>query len=305
MIDAALLGTGGTMPLPYRNLTALLVRCNGSSVLIDCGEATQISVRKLGWSFHPIDTILLTHFHADHVSGLPGLLLTLGNAERTEPITIVGPKGVEKVVNSLRVIAPGLPFEIKFRELEEQEETFKAGELKVNAFRVNHNVPCYGYSLSLDRSGRFMTDAAKALDIPLKYWSRLQKGEIIDDPETGRHFTPDMVMGADRKGLKITYTTDTRPTPLIEKNAAGSDLFICEGMYGDKAEYQKALEKKHMMMQEAAKIAKNGEVTELWLTHFSPSMAKPQEYAEEIRGIFPNSVVAKDRMVKELNFEEE
>ena len=305
MIDAALLGTGGTMPLPYRNLTALLVRCNGSSVLIDCGEATQISIRKLGWSFHPIDTILLTHFHADHVSGLPGLLLTLGNAERTEPITIVGPKGVEKVVNSLRVIAPGLPFEIKYRELNEQEETFKAGELKVHAFRVNHNVPCYGYSLSLDRSGRFSPESAKALEIPLKYWSRLQKGEIIDDEETGRHFVPEMVMGADRKGLKITYATDTRPTPLIEKCAEGSDLLILEGMYGDKTEYPKALEKKHMMMQEAAKIAQGAGAAELWLTHFSPSMAKPQEYAEEIKGLFSNTIVAKDRMVKILNFEEE
>ena len=109
MIDITLLGTGGMMPLPYRALTSLMVRYNGRSLLIDTGEATQISIRRRGWSFNPIDTILITHFHADHISGLPGLLLAMGNADRTEPVTIIGPEGLERVVRGLLVIAPRLP----------------------------------------------------------------------------------------------------------------------------------------------------------------------------------------------------
>ena len=102
MIDVCLLGTGGMMPLPYRWLTSLLVRYNGSSLLIDCGEGTQIAMKEKGWSFKPIDVICFTHYHADHISGLPGLLLTMGNAERTEPLTMIGPKGLERVVTVTR-----------------------------------------------------------------------------------------------------------------------------------------------------------------------------------------------------------
>jgi ribonuclease Z len=219
--------------------------------------------------FKQIDVICFTHFHADHISGLPGLLLTIGNAERTEPLLMVGPKRLEKVVNSLRVIAPELPFEIRFQELSEAEESFMWEDLRVDAFRVNHNVTCYGYSLSLPRTGKFSVDRARENEIPMKYWNGLQKGNTYE--EDGHIYTPDMVLGPDRKGLKLTYCTDTRPTPLIEKYAAGSDLFICEGMYGEKEKEIKAIEHKHMMMQEAAAIAAKADVGEMWLTHYSPS----------------------------------
>ena len=117
MLDVCLLGTGGMMPLPRRWLTALMCRYNGSNILIDCGEGTQVAIKQKGWSFKPIDVICITHFHADHISGLPGLLLTMGNAERTEPLTMIGPRGLEKVVKALRIIAQELPFEINFIEL--------------------------------------------------------------------------------------------------------------------------------------------------------------------------------------------
>ena len=282
MIDVCLLGTGGMMPLPYRALTSLVVRYNGHEMLIDCGEGTQTSMRQQGTiGFKQIDVICFTHFHADHISGLPGLLLTIGNAERTEPLLMVGPKRLEKVVNSLRVIAPELPFEIKFQELSEAEESFEWQDIRVDAFRVNHNVTCYGYSMTLPRTGKFSVDRAKENDIPMKYWNGLQKGNTYE--VDGHVYTPDMVLGPERKGLKLTYCTDTRPTPLIEKYA---------------------VEHKHMMMQEAANIAAEADVGELWLTHYSPSMAKPAVFMDEIRSIFPRTIAAKDRTTTTLKFSE-
>ncbi len=303
MLDVCLLGTGGMMPLPYRWLTALMLRYNGKSILIDCGEGTQIALREKGWSPNPIDIICFTHYHADHISGLPGMLLTMGNAERTEPLTLIGPRGLTKVVNSLRIIAPELPFSIECIEIEGNEQVFSFEGFRIEAFKVNHNVVCYGYSMSIDRAGRFDRERAQQQQIPMKLWSRLQKGEIIE--EEGRVFTPDMVLGADRKGLKVTYCTDTRPTESILQHAKGSDLLILEGMYGEPDKLAKAREHRHMTMYEAAKIARDAQVPELWLTHYSPSLMRPDEFIPEVRKIFPGAIAARDGRTVELNFEEE
>ena len=304
MLELCLIGCGGMMPLPYRSLTSLMARYNGSSILIDCGEGTQIGIKQKGWSFKPIDVICFTHYHADHISGLPGLLLTLGNADRTEPLLLVGPKGLVHVVNSLRVIAPDLPFPIIFRELEEQEERIDMGRYYIEAFRVNHNVTCYGYAICVDRAGRFDVDRAKANGIPMKYWSRLQKGETIETPE-GETYTSDMVLGPARKGLKCVYTTDTRPAKFIYKYAAQADLFICEGMYGNPEKKEKAMLNRHMMMSEAAKIANKAQAKRLWLTHYSPSLAYPEEYLDSIRKICSFAELGKDGKSLTLRFEEE
>ena len=300
MLDVCLLGTGGMMPLPYRWLTSLMVRYYGSSLLIDCGEGTQIAIKEKGWSFKPIDVICFTHYHGDHISGLPGLLLTMGNADRTEPLTLIGPKGLERVVNALRVIAPELPFPIKCIEIREPEETFEMNGYRLKAFRVNHNVLCYGYTMEVDRAGKFDVERAKEAEIPQKYWGILQKGEMVEYED--RVLTPDMVLGPARKGLKITYCTDTRPTDSIKNNAEGSDLFICEGMYGEKDKQKKAREYKHMTFYEAAELARDAKVRELWLTHYSPSLTKPEEYMDDVREIFPAAVAAKDRRSVELVF---
>lgn len=302
MLDVCLLGTGGMMPLPYRWLTSLMMRYKGKSILIDCGEGTQIAMREKGWSPNPIDIICFTHFHADHISGLPGMLLTMGNAERTEPLLLIGPRGLTKVVASLRVIAPELPFEVKCIEITENAQTFSFEGFRLEAFRVNHNVLCYGYSMVIDRAGRFDKDRAMEQEIPMKFWSRLQKGETLE--ENGRVFTPDMVLGAERKGLKVTYSTDTRPTESIRQNSKGSDLLILEGMYGEPDKLVKAREHKHMTMYEAAKIAKEAEVPKLWLTHYSPSMTRPEEFMEDVRKIFPATYAAKDGWTMELKFDE-
>lgn len=301
MLDVCLLGSGGMMPLPYRWLTALMLRFNGSSLLIDCGEGTQIAMKEKGWSPKPLDVICFTHYHGDHISGLPGLLLTMGNAERTEPLTLIGPKGLERVVNALRVIAPELPFPIIFQEIQGAEQTFEMYGYRLKAFRVNHNVLCYGYTLEIDRAGKFDPVKAKGLEIPLPCWGKLQKGEDVE--VDGKFYTPDMVMGPPRKGIKLTYTTDTRPTESIKANAAKSDLFICEGMYGEKDKIKKAKEYKHMTFQEAARLAKEADVKEMWLTHYSPSLTRPEEYMDGVRQIFPNTKPGKDRMSTELDFE--
>lgn len=302
MLDVCLLGTGGMMPLPYRWLTSLMMRYNGSSILIDCGEGTQIAMREKGWSPNPIDVICFTHYHADHISGLPGMLLNMGNADRTEPLLLIGPKGLERMVNALRVIAPELPFELKFMEITEQEQVFEFDGYRLKAFRVNHSMVCYGYTMEIDRQGRFDKERAEAAQIPMKFWSKLQKGEVIE--ADGVTYTPDMVLGESRKGLKVTYCTDTRPTESLAKAAAGSDLLILEGMYGDPEEAEKARQKKHMTMQEAAQLAVDVNATELWLTHYSPSMNWPDNYKDMVKAIFPNAHISKDGRSVELNFED-
>ena len=303
MLDVVLLGTGGMMPLPYRFLTSLFVRYNGSAVLLDCGEATQIAMKKKGISPRKIDNILLTHFHADHVSGLPGMLLTMGNGGRVEPVTITGPRGVENLIKAVRVMAPELPFDIRFRELTEDTEEFECGELKVTAFKVKHRITCYGYSFYLARQGKFDPEKAKSNGIPMKYWSRLQKGEIIEEEEMT--LTPDMILGPERRGLKVTYCTDTRPVDIIRVMAKDSDLFICEGMYNEPEKEENARKYRHMTMSDAARIARDANVREMWLTHYSPSIVKPWIGSENIKEIFPETVFSRDGQSAELVFNEE
>ncbi len=303
MLDVCLLGTGGTMPLKNRWLSSAMFRYNGRCILTDCGEGTQIALKAALFTFKPIDVICLTHFHADHVSGLPGMLLSMGNEGRTEPVLIIGPRGTRKVVSSLRVIAPGLPFDIEICEIENDEETYYFDGYTITAFRVKHSVDCYGYRIDVPRAGKFDVDKANANGVPMKIWGMLQKEESVSFD--GKTYTCDMVLGAPRKGLKAVFCTDTRPCESIERNCIDADLAVLEGMYGDEEKTHKAKTAMHMTFSEAASIAKRAGCKNLWLTHFSPSMPQPQEYLGEAASVFPNVQIGYDGKRICLRFAEE
>lgn len=290
------------MPLPYRFLTSLLCRLNGKFLLIDCGEGTQVSLKMLGWGFKNIDVICFTHFHADHIAGLPGLLLTIGNSGRVDSINIVGPKGIEKVVTSLCIIAQELPYSIIFTELEEEgDEEIVISDFIIKSYPMKHKIPCFGYSINVKRRPKFLIEEAKKLDIPKKLWSKLQNGEDI--LYRSKLYTSEMVMGDNRKGIKVCYCTDSRPVKGLNEFIFDADLFICEGLYGDDDKKDKAKLYMHMTFTEAAQIAKDGNAKELWLTHFSPSLVEPHAFLGEAKKIFENTIIGEDRMAKTIFFD--
>jgi ribonuclease Z len=299
MLDVALVGTGGMTPLPKRWLASLLVRFRGRLLLIDCGEGTQISLKQLGWGFKEISAILLTHLHADHVAGLPGMLLTIGNSGRRDALLLYGPPDLWRLIDGVRAIAPQLPFALEWQELTGGEEVDLQG-IEVSTLAVDHGVPCLAYSLYLPRGRRFDPVRATALGLPPPLWGRLQAGEPVQ--WGGRRVEPEEVLGQERRGIKLSYVTDTRPTPELPTFVQGSDLLVCEGMYGSPEELPKAIGNRHMLFSEAAEIAREGRVGELWLTHFSPSLADPDAWLGEATRVFANTRVGRDHMTATLRY---
>ena len=303
MLRVILPGTGGMMPLKDRALACAALSANGHNLLIDCGEGTQVQLRACGLSFKAIDAVLVTHFHGDHVSGLPGLLLSMGNGGRTEPLLMAGPAGLAHVVNSLRVIAPELPFEIEFLELDPAAPApFQAAGLKVAPFPLRHSMPCLGYRLTLPRAGKFQPERARENGVPLRLWSVLQKQPFAT--LDGVTYTRDMVLTPPRRGITAVYATDTRPVPAIAEAARDCDLLIAEAMYGDPEKLPRARESGHMLMEEAAALAARAGARRLWLTHYSPAMPDPAQWIHRARAIFPQAEPAQDGMCIDLPFEE-
>ena len=280
-----------------------MMRHEGKCLLIDCGEGTQIAMKEASLPFKPISVICITHYHADHLSGLPGLLLSMGGEGRTDPVTIIGPAHIEKYVRALLTIAPELPYEVVCYPITDREETVVMHGFTITAFRVNHTLPCYGYTVQIPRVGKFDLERARANNIPMAVWSPLQKRETVE--YNGVTYTRDMVLGPDRRGIKVTYCTDTRPVPVIAEQAADADLFICEGMYGDEDKHDKAVTAKHMTFSEAAALAKEANPRRFWLTHFSPSMPDPESYIGEAHAIFPDAVCGYDGLSETIRFDDE
>ena len=303
MIDLCTLGTGGSMPLHTRALASLYVRNGAQGLLIDCGEGTQIGIGKLGWGFLRIGTLLLTHYHADHCSGLPGLLLALTKAGRTEPLDIWGPPGLRYVVTGLRVIAPQLSYEPVLHELPAGGGRFEAAGMHVRAFPLDHGMPCFGYAFTLDRPREFLPEKARALGIPVRLWNRLQRGETASDG--GTVWKPAQVLGEERRGLRFLYATDTRPVPAIARIGAGADLMILEGMYGDEEDLPKALKNRHMLFRESAALAAAAGAKRLVLTHFTTAMDDPEVFLHTAADVFPETVCAHDGMTMTLGWSEE
>ena len=303
MLEFCTLGTGGTLPIPERALSSLYVRVNGQSLLIDCGEGTQVGIRRLGWGFRCLDGLLLTHFHGDHCTGLAGLLLSLEKAGRDQPFHIWGPKGLKRVVEGLCVIVPPLSFAVLLHELPPEGGDTELIGLKIRAFPVDHGgIPCFGYRLTLERQAAFDPEKAKALNVPVQDWKRLQQGETV---HVGlRRIRPEQVLGEPRKGITLVFSTDTRPCETLGKYAQDADLLILEGMYGDEEKMPQALKNHHMIFAEAAGIAREAGAGALLLTHFSTSLEDPEAYLPEARKIFEKTWAAKDGMTVTMRYPE-
>lgn len=293
MVDVILVGTGGMLPLPERWLTCMWLEYNGKACLTDCGEGTQIAIKKHGLKLSRLDTIMITHSHADHIAGLSGLLLSLGNCGKTSSLKIYGGQGIKQVVRNLCCICPFLPFEIELYELPYNEQSeFMWNEMTVRTLPLKHSINCLGYSFILERKPVFRPKKAKELGIEVKYWKPLHSGMPVEID--GRTITPEMVTGEKRSPIKVTYITDSLYFSEMADFAANSNLLISEGMYGDDEYKGKMAEKGHMVFSQSAELAVKSGSELLWLTHYSPALTDPQEYSGVVKSIFPDTVISRD-----------
>lgn len=305
MIDLILLGCGGNMPMPNRFLSSLFINYQGRKILIDCGEGTQVSMKMKNCGFKNIDLICITHLHGDHTIGLIGLLSTIGNSTRTEDLTIVGPVGIIETMKAIRVLVEYLPYKVNVIENPEGSFTLLNNYLKdleISTLNLEHSTECLGYSFYFKRKAKFNVEKATKNKVPKILWQKLQNSRDIEFE--GNVYTPNMVLGDDRKGIKISLITDTRPIFSIPKFIENSDLFVCEAMYGDDLDISKAVKNKHMTFREAANLARIGNVKQLLLTHFSPSLEEPYFYKENATSIFENTIIGEDRLELHLNFDD-
>lgn len=306
MVQVTLLGCGGGVPTPDRYLSSLLINYRGRKVLIDCGEGTQVSMKIINSGFKSIDYICITHIHGDHIIGLPGILSTIGNSGRTEPLTIIGPTGIKLAVEAFMIITGQLPYEVLIIENPKEDilidNNYIDNDIIISTLEVDHASPCIAYSFYIKRKAKFDIDKAIENNVPKLLWNKLQNGRNIK--LDGKLYTKNMVMGEARKGIKISFVTDTRPIEPIVDFVDNSDLLVCEAMYGEDADLEKAIKNKHMTFKESASIAKDANVETLILTHFSPIVKDPNFYIENAIEVFENTIIGTDRMGLSLKFKE-
>lgn len=306
MVEITLLGCGGSMPVPNRFLSSLLINYRGRKILIDCGEGTQVSMKIANCGFKTIDYICITHLHGDHIIGLPGILSTIGNCGRTEMLTIIGPKGIKEVIDAFRLIVRELPYDVNIIENPKEDilvsNNYINKDIIISTLEVDHSTSCIAYSFYIKRKAKFDIEKAIKNNVPKVLWSKLQNGREIK--LDGKIYTKDMVLGQPRKGIKLSFVTDTRPIKEIVDFVDNSDLLVCEGMYGDDCDLERAIKNKHMTFRESATIAKQSNVEAMVLTHFSPIIKDPNMYIENAMEVFENTIIGTDRLKLDLLFKE-
>lgn len=307
MLTITLLGTAATMPLPDRALSTAFAACGGHGLLFDCGEGTQAAARRAGVNLMRADTVCLTHYHGDHIFGLPGLLQTLGAQGRTRPLLLVGPKGLAGIWSAVRALTGPLPYAVRLQEadgplaLDALSEGWPAGAV-LRPFATWHRVPSVGYRLELPRAGRFDPARARALGVPVQQWKLLQKGQSV--AVEGRTVQPAQMLGAPRKGLSVVFSGDTAPCPYYLQAAHDADLLICDATYAFPEQEDQARQWGHSTFGQSASLAAQARAKRLWLTHYSPMITDPEEYAAQAQNIFPAAECGFDGKSITLQYEE-
>ena len=305
MIDFTLLGTAATMPLPDRALSAAVLRCAGRTILFDCGEGTQTAARKAHVSLMKTDLIALTHYHGDHIFGLPGLMQSMNCLGRTEPLYITGPDGIEDGLAPILALAGDLQYEVHLITGDVQMSSLNASwpeTATLTHFPTEHRISSCGYAFSLPRPPKFLVDKAMALAIPQKFWNRLQNGETVTSGDAV--FSPDMVAGKARRGLRIVFSGDTAPCDNLLLAAKDADLLVCDATYGESEQADLARTYGHSTFEQTARLAAKANVRRLWLTHYSQMIADPNDYFQSARDFFPDAECGYDGKSVKLIFEE-
>ena len=294
------------MPLPYRQLTSMLIRREGELFLFDAGEGTQVSIRRLNLRWKKITAIFISHMHADHVTGLPGILMLSSQVDREEPLYIFGPPRIAEFVDQNRhLLDMYINYDIIVREIYEAGIIWQSDDYLIRAFPLKHTKMCFGYTLEESkRPGVFYPEKALALGVPRgPLWSELQSGKTVRLTERSS-IEPSEVMGEPRSGRKFSFVTDTLYFPEIAQEVSNSDLLICEGMF-EHALIESAVDKRHMTARQAALIARDaGNIKKLGLIHYSPRYADRELkiLLDEAREVFPDTVLTKDRMRFPIEF---
>lgn len=305
VMEAFVLGTGGMMPLPRRHLTSVLLRREGELLLFDCGEGTQVALKRLNLKWKKISAIFISHTHADHVTGLPGMLMLSAQVERDEPLYIIGPPKIKEYVEAnRRILEMYINFEIIIQEITGPGVVFEGDGYRVRTFPLFHSKTCYGFTLEEDtRPGVFFPEKAEELGIPMgPMWGKLQKGQEVT-LESGEVIEPHQVMGDERPGRKFSFITDTLYKPHFAEEVKHSDLLICEGMFGEEMAAD-AAEKKHMTAKQAGRIAKDAGAKRMGLIHYSPRYAYHElpTLKKEARTVFPKAFLTREQQVIDIPF---
>ncbi len=303
MLEVTLIGTGATMPMPERATAACAIQYKGRNILLDCGEGTQAAARRAGVSLVKIDAICLTHYHGDHIFGLPGLLQTMASQGRTQPVLLTGPaEEYEKTISLLLALAGPLPFEIIRRPIAgpaDQQALWDG--LRLETCPLEHRVPSVGYRFVLPRAGRFLPQQAQALGVPQSLWGSLQKGKPAAALD-GSIVQSRQVMGPARAGLTVVYATDTGPCAHLPEFAKGADLLICDATYAGEEELDKAQLYGHSTFAQCGQLAAQAGVKQLWLTHYSGALTDPQSELYRAQKAFPKAQAGFDGKHLQLKF---